>query len=97
MTSHIATDARANLVGSLWMVGAMALFAAEDALIKAAAAALPMSQILVVFGTGGAMIFALLARAQGLALFPRDAAAPAVRRGWFLRFLGGSFIFWRWL
>ncbi|TCL08922.1 EamA-like transporter family protein [Shimia isoporae] len=87
------THTHANLVGSLWMVAGMALFAIEDALIKAAAQGLPMSQILVIFGAGGATIFAGLAKAQGLALFPEEAKAPAVRVRVFFEVFGRLFYF----
>lgn len=93
MTGHIATDTRANLLGSLWMVASMALFAVEDALIKVAAQGLPMSQILVIFGIGGALLFAGLAKAQGVALFPAEARAPAVRVRVFFEVFGRLFYF----
>ncbi|SFL23637.1 EamA-like transporter family protein [Shimia haliotis] len=93
MVSHIATDTRANLLGSLWMVASMALFAVEDALIKAAAQGVPMSQILVIFGGGGALLFAALAKAQGLALFPTEARAPAVRLRVLFEVFGRLFYF----
>jgi drug/metabolite transporter (DMT)-like permease len=66
------TSDRANLVGSIWMIAAMALFAIEDALLKAAAETLPVSQVLVLFGAGGALIFAALARRQGTPLVPKE-------------------------
>ena len=50
------------------MTGAMAGFAAEDALIKAASASVPVGQILMFLGIGGALIFGLIARAQGARL-----------------------------
>ncbi|MGR3636952.1 MAG: DMT family transporter [Shimia sp.] len=93
MVNHIATDRRANLLGSLWMVASMALFAVEDALIKGAVQGIPMSQILVIFGAGGAVIFAALAKAQGLALFPAAARAPAVRVRVFFEVFGRLFYF----
>ena len=66
---------RANLIGSIWMIAAMALFAIEDALLKAAAATLPVSQVLVLFGAGGAFIFAALARRQGTPLVPKEVTS----------------------
>ena len=60
---------RANLAGALWMVASMAGFAVEDAFIKASAGALPVAQVLVFFGLGGAAIFALQARLRGERLF----------------------------
>ncbi len=47
------TDRRANFIGSLWMVVAMAGFAVEDALIKIVSEALPVVQILIIFVFGG--------------------------------------------
>ena len=61
MTDHIATDRKANLMGSLWMIAAMAVFAIEDAFIKAASGMLPVGQVLVLFGLGGALVFAAAA------------------------------------
>jgi drug/metabolite transporter (DMT)-like permease len=52
---------RANMIGSLWMVAAMAAFAVEDAFIKAAAVQLPVGQVLMLFGAGGSILFAALA------------------------------------
>lgn len=57
----------------LWMLAAMALFALEDAVIKAVATALPLAQVLLLFGLGGAAVFAVIARRQGLALCPPAA------------------------
>ncbi|ATF17197.1 DMT family transporter [Phaeobacter gallaeciensis] len=54
-----------TLRGSLLMVLAMAAFALEDMFIKSAARSLPVGQILILFGAGGMVIFAILARAQG--------------------------------
>ncbi|WP_171131231.1 MULTISPECIES: DMT family transporter [unclassified Ruegeria] len=79
MTPNIQTDARSNLIGSAWMIGAMACFALEDAFLKAAATALPIWQILVLFGTGGAVIFACVAGARGTRLFQPDVMSPAMK------------------
>lgn len=73
--SRVAPRRRENLIGALWMVAAMAAFAVEDALIKTAAAALPVGQILLVFGLGGAALFALAARLNGEALAPAAVAS----------------------
>ncbi|MFV0408622.1 MAG: DMT family transporter [Paracoccus sp. (in: a-proteobacteria)] len=43
----------------------MAAFAVEDVCIKAAAEVLPTAEILVLFGLGGALLFAAYARASG--------------------------------
>ena len=66
MIADIATDRRANMIGSFWMVAAMASFAVEDVFVKAASALLPVGQILILFGAGGALVFA------GTALFKRE-------------------------
>ena len=72
------TAQRANLIGSIWMIAAMALFAIEDALLKAAAATLPVSQVLVLFGAGGAFIFAALARRHGTPLVPKEVTSRPI-------------------
>ena len=43
------------------MIAAMAVFAIEDALIKAASAMLPVGEVLVLFGLGGVLAFATVA------------------------------------
>ncbi len=48
----------------------MAGFAVEDMFLKAAGTALPPGQVMVAFGAGGALVFALLARANGQSLAP---------------------------
>ena len=55
-----------NLRGILWMIASMAGFAIEDALIKTAAGSVPVGQILMLLGCGGATIFGLLARRSGV-------------------------------
>ena len=58
-----------TLRGSLLMVLAMAAFALEDMCIKSAAQSLPVGVILLVFGSGGMVIFAGVARALGQPLW----------------------------
>lgn len=70
---------RHNIVGAAWMIAAMAAFAVEDALVKAVTTALPIGQILIVFGLGGALIFAVIALRRGDALMTRDVVSPAMR------------------
>lgn len=60
------------MVGSIWMVAAMALFAIEDAFVKLASAQLPVAEVLVLFGLGGVLFFAIIALRQGESLFHRD-------------------------
>lgn len=67
-----------NVRAILLMIAAMAAFALEDMFIKSVAARLPAGQILIVLGVGGALIFALWARAQGHSVFTRRFIAPSV-------------------
>ena len=64
---------RANLTGIFWMVASMAAFAVEDAFIKAATSQLPIGQVLILFGAGGAILFAYLARRSGASLLAGQA------------------------
>ena len=75
MTHHIATDRKANLVGSVWMIAAMAIFAIEDAFIKATSEVLPVSQVLVIFGLGGALVFACVALITKQPLYNPDVVS----------------------
>lgn len=79
MTSHIATDRAANRLGALFMVAAMAGFAVEDAFLKAAAKSLPIAQVMVLFGAGGAMVFALWLRAKSQPLAPKEVVSRPMR------------------
>lgn len=67
-----------NIRGSALMVLAMLGFAFEDMFIKKMAGALHVGQILIVLGIGGAVVFALIAKAYGDRLLSRDLAHPAV-------------------
>jgi drug/metabolite transporter (DMT)-like permease len=67
-----------NLRGSLWMVAAMAGFAVEDALLKRVSQELPVGQILMLFGTGGMLGFALLAARRGEAVLTRAILTPVL-------------------
>nr|WP_226898237.1 DMT family transporter [Mangrovicoccus algicola] len=78
-TGGAAAGPEGNLAGSLWMIAAMAAFALEDALIKGAAAALPPWQVLMLFGLGGAAVFAMAARLRGEALLSAAAGSRAMR------------------
>lgn len=57
----------------------MALFAFEDAFVKAASKAMPVGQILIIFGVGGAVVFACLARLNNETLFSRDVISRPMR------------------
>jgi drug/metabolite transporter (DMT)-like permease len=76
---QIATERRANLTGSLWMIAAMAAFAVEDTLIKTVAAAVPVGQVLILFGLGGAAAFAVLAQRSSQRLFVPEALSRPMR------------------
>ena len=72
---------RLNSIGSAFMVAAMAAFAVEDALIKRATQDIPVALALILFGVGGAALFALMARLQGHRLWTSDALSrPMVIR-----------------
>ncbi|NOE35110.1 DMT family transporter [Ruegeria sp. HKCCD7318] len=79
MTAHIQTDARANMIGSLWMIAAMAGFALEDALLKASSAVVPIWQVLVVFGAGGSLVFAAVALMRGTRLMHPDVLSRPMK------------------
>ena len=67
-----------NLRGSLLMIAAMAGFAVEDMFLKTAARALPVGQILMIFGSAGMICFVLLAKAQGARLITPALLSPAI-------------------
>ncbi|MDF1607744.1 DMT family transporter [Hoeflea sp. YIM 152468] len=75
MILHIATDRRSNLLGSIWMIAAMAIFAIEDSFLKAASEMLPVGQVLVILGLGGAAIFAFIALVNKEPLFIADVVS----------------------
>lgn len=91
MTTHILTDPRSNLIGSAWMIAAMALFALEDALLKGATATLPIWQVLVLFGSGGAMVFAAVALQRGARLFQPDVLSRPMKVRVLFEILGRLF------
>lgn len=67
-----------NLSGAVLMILAMAGFAAEDALVKVLSAHMPMGQILVYLGAGGALGFALLASRAKVCVLSRGFWHPLV-------------------
>ncbi|MEP1441488.1 MAG: DMT family transporter [Hyphomicrobiales bacterium] len=75
MKTNIATDRKANLLGSVWMVVAMAGFAVEDTLLKAATDTIPLGQVLIMFGLGGALIFACLLLVKREPLYVPDVTS----------------------
>ena len=74
-----SSDHRQNLTGAAWMTAAMAAFAVEDALVKAVAEILPVGQVMILFGLGGAALFAVVALQRGEALMTRDVMSRAMR------------------
>lgn len=78
LKTAIATDRKANIAGSLWMIASMGAFAVEDAFVKAAADVVPVGQILVLFGVGGAAVFACIALINKEPLFVWDVVSPTM-------------------
>ena len=74
-----ALSRKADLTGSLFMILAMALFAVEDAFIKTAARSLPVGQVLILFGLGGAAVFAVLTARARQPLFVPDVLSRPMR------------------
>ena len=79
MISNILAGHKANMLGSIWMIASMAIFAIEDAFVKAASNALPVGQILIIFGLGGAVMFASMARLNNEPLFIKDVVSRPMR------------------
>ena len=73
-----------NLRGAIWMVAAMAGFAVEDLLLKIVARGMPVGQILMIFGLGGALAFAILAQIRDeRVLHPAALSRPVIVRAGF--------------
>jgi drug/metabolite transporter (DMT)-like permease len=79
MMSEIARGQRANAVGAMWMVFAMAIFALEDALMKLTTQTLPIGQALILFGLGGAILFAVMSIVQKQPVFVRDVLSKPMK------------------
>ncbi len=67
-----------NLRGSILMVLAMAGFALEDMFIKRLAGDLPVGQIIMLIGFGGALVFGAITTAQGRRLWSLDLLSHPV-------------------
>ncbi|WFE75446.1 DMT family transporter [Roseinatronobacter sp. S2] len=67
-----------NLRGAVLMSLAMAGFALEDMFIKLLADALPVGQILLILGAGGAVAFGAVARSKGQQLLSPALLTPAL-------------------
>jgi drug/metabolite transporter (DMT)-like permease len=84
MAPVIKTDPRSNVIGALWMVAAMVGFAVEDMFLKIASGTVPIGQVLVIFGAGGAILFAISARYRGEPLRNRQILSrPMIVRACF--------------
>ncbi|WP_415892634.1 DMT family transporter [Neptuniibacter sp. PT8_73] len=79
MAQSTGTSSKENLVGSLWMIAAMAAFAIEDALVKEAAQTLPVGQVLALFGLGGMFLFAATLKFNRGPLFIKDVLSLPMR------------------
>lgn len=60
------------------MIAAMAAFSVEDAFVKAASEAVPIAQVLVIFGLGGVCVFAILVYGRGESLFTLDVVSRSM-------------------
>lgn len=80
MTPHInpSPHYRADLIGSIWMMAAMVAFSFEDAFVKAVSEIHAVGQVLVVFGLGGALLFAIVARLNKQRLLNPDVLSRAM-------------------
>ncbi|MCT2539332.1 DMT family transporter [Sedimentimonas flavescens] len=65
-----------NMRGAVLMTVAMALFAVEDMFVKSAASALPVGEVLALFGLGGTIAFAVLTLREGQKLWHPAVASP---------------------
>jgi drug/metabolite transporter (DMT)-like permease len=91
VTIDFETERGANLMGSLWMVAAMATFAVEDVFVKAVSETLPVAQILIIFGFGGASLFACAALFKKERLFSSDVVSRPMRFRVLFEILGRLF------
>jgi len=60
------------------MIASMAGFAVEDAFIKTATKQIPVGQVLILFGAGGAILFAYLARRGGASLLTAQVVSKVM-------------------
>jgi drug/metabolite transporter (DMT)-like permease len=67
-----------NQRGALFMTASMAGFAVEDVFVKAAAATMPLGQVLLTIGLVGLVTFSVMARAKGEAVLPRAFLSRAM-------------------
>lgn len=82
-----------NFKGIVLMVVAMAAFALEDAFFKRAARELPIGQVLLLIGLGGAAIFAAVPRRGGAPLLHPAALSRTMRWRFVFELTGRLFYF----
>lgn len=73
---NFTRPSNADKAGIFWMTASMACFALEDVFIKQVTRELPIGQVLMLFGMGGAVVFALLAMRRGATLFTTQILTP---------------------
>lgn len=76
------------------MLLSMAAFAIEDALIKSLGSSLPLSQTLILFGIGGAVVFALDILANARPIFPEGLLGSVMALRAVFEAVGRLFFFW---
>jgi drug/metabolite transporter (DMT)-like permease len=77
VTSHPSSEDNVRCI--LFMVIAMAGFAVEDAVIKQLSATMPISQVLMLIGAGGLVVFGTVSRLTRVSLVTAE-----VRKPWFI-------------
>jgi len=77
VTSHPSSEDNVRCI--LFMVIAMAGFAVEDAVIKQLSATMPISQVLMLIGAGGLVVFGTVSRLTRVSLVTAE-----VRKPWFM-------------
>ena len=82
-----------DIKGIFWMVLSMLAFAIEDSLIKALSQYISTGQILILFGIGGTVIFAMISLIQKSPLFIRDAVSSTMCLRFLFELFGRLFYF----
>lgn len=82
-----------NLKGALWMIASMAAFTLEDALIKQLSKELPLSEVLIIFGFSGVIIFALLLKHHNLPFINPNASLVIIGVRALFELIGRIFYF----
>ena len=82
-----------DYIGIIWMMLSMLAFAIEDSLIKALSQYMLTGQILIVFGIGGSIIFAIISFIQKSALFIPEALSLTMCLRFIFELFGRLFYF----